>query len=453
MRLPRTRRLISTFFALTLTALLALAALAMMIPATQAWTHWLPISPYGCINPDIAADPFGGVYVVWERERDGEVFLARRHGGTWLSPVNLSNSPDASRAPRIAADARGWLHVVWAEGSEGASDIYYTYWNRSAWAAPRNLSQSAADSQAPAIATDSADRVHVVWVDRMGANRDLLYTAGEGASWTAPLNLSNTPGRSEEPDVAPDANGNVYVAWQEGMPAAPDILLRYLVSGQWSDVVNVSHNPSLSRHPALAGDRTGRMALLWEDNATGTSELHVSFWSGEGWSEPTHVVTLPSGASAQIDALVDTGNVLHVLWDDLVVDQWEIYYIRWNGTAWSTVQDLSHNWGYSFRPALALDAHGLLHAVWQDSEPYFPHDGIVHCWQAADSPLPAYPTATPTPTSTSTATATPAATPLPQFRQHLPVVMHDSQGAATYGARTIAFANASENSGNAVNSR
>ncbi|MBC7257657.1 MAG: hypothetical protein H5T65_00235 [Chloroflexi bacterium] len=423
----------------TLSLLLLLAAFGAwlaviaVLPHAQAWTHWVPISPYGCINPDIAADPFGDVYAVWEREANGDIFLARRHGDAWLSPVNLSNSADASRTPRVAADLRGWLHVVWAEGNEGQSDIYYTSWNRSAWSTPRNLSQSAAtESLAPAIAVDDANRVHVTWVEKAGTNREVLYTSGQGDGWAAPLNLSNTPGRSEDPDITLDANGNVHVAWQEGMPAAPEILHRYLTPDGWAPVANVSRNPSFSRHPAVVGDRQGRVIAVWEDNATGTSELHAAMWDVGEWSPARNVVIMPSGASSQIDLVVDDANVLHVLWDDLVVDQWEIYYIRWNGAAWSGVRELSHNWGYSFWPALALDSRGILHAVWTDSEPFFPSEGIVYCWQAADSPLPLYPSATPAPTATPTATATaaptapstPTPTPTPTpFLRYLPIVM------------------------------
>ncbi len=409
--------------AFALFALVVSIALTGAIPRTRAWTHWEPISSYGCVSADIAADPFGDVYAVWERERDGEILLVGKSGGEWSAPLNLSNSAEASRTPRMAADSRGWVHVVWAEGSEGESDIYYVYWDRVAWSAPMNLSQSPADSLSPAIAVDDENTAHVAWVEKFGTNREVFYTSGNGDRWDAPVNLSNTPARSEDPDIAVDAHGRIHVAWQEGMPAAPEVLHRHLLPNGWSPVANVSRNPSFSRHPAIIGDLTGRVVAVWEDNATGTSELHTAIWDGSEWSLPRNVIIMPSGISSQIDLIVDEDNVLHVLWDDLVVDQWEIYYIRWNGQAWSTVQDLSHNWGYSFQPAFAMDADGILHAVWTDSEPYFPSEGIVYCWQAADAPLPAYPTPTRTPTSTPTPTATPTATPAPAFRHYLPIVI------------------------------
>jgi len=152
---------------------------------------------------------------------------------------------------------------------------------------------------------------------------------------------------------------------------------------------------------------------------------------------------MPGGISA-VDVLVDRWNVLHVLWEDMVVDQWEIYYVRWNGEAWSAVTELSNNWGYSYRPTFALDSHDMIHAVWTDTEPFFPGEGIVYCYQPADDPLPPYlptPTATPphtatptvtptgtfTPTPEPTATETPSPTPTelpaPGHRIYLPVVL------------------------------
>lgn len=424
MRLPRIPRPLPLFpLALLLVALFAGANPMEPVPRLRAWTNWIPISSYGCVNPDIAADPLGNVYAVWEREQDGEIFLRERSQGTWLSPIRLALSAGPSRMPRIATDSRGWLHVVWSEGTKEGSDTYYAYWDRIAWSALRNLSQSPYESLTPAIAVDNANEVHVVWVEKIGANREVFYCSGDGTVWSTPVNLSNTPGRSEHPDIALDADGNVHVVWQEGMPSPPEVWHRFRRASGWSSVFNVSRNPSFSRQPAIVGDRTGRAIAVWDDNATGTSELHVAFWEGGEWSPVKSILIMPSGITTRIDLVVDEANVLHILWDDVVVDQWEIYYIRWNGQVWSSVQDLSHNWGYSFRPALALDAHGILHAVWTDSEPFFPSEGIVYCWQAADAPLPAYPTATSVPTSTPTAAATPTTTPPAAFHRYLPIVI------------------------------
>ncbi len=179
----------------------------------------------------------------------------------------------------------------------------------------------------------------------------------------------------------------------------------------------------------------------------GTYELHYAIWEEGEWSAPKNIVILPSGPGS-IDLVVDRWNVLHIIWEDVVVDQWEVYYIRWNGTAWSVISGLSHNWGYSFDPAMALDSNDILHAVWTDTEPFFPSNGIVYCSQPADDPLPPYrptatntlpptdtPTVTPTPSATPTSTptatptptipptATPSATPTPEHHIFLPILL------------------------------
>ncbi|HTD46568.1 MAG TPA: hypothetical protein VK881_04800 [bacterium] len=66
-------------------------------------------------NPDVAVDARGEPLLVWERH-DGVssvIQLARRTGGRWQTPVDLSEASSPARHPSLSVAPSGAVYVVW----------------------------------------------------------------------------------------------------------------------------------------------------------------------------------------------------------------------------------------------------------------------------------------------------------------------------------------------------
>lgn len=73
--------------------------------------------------------------------------------------------------------------------------------------------------------------------------------------------------------------------------------------------------------------------------------------------------------------VVDSQNRIHVVWCDEQAGPFhyeyvsfrDLYYMSFNGSAWSTNQQITFGNGTSYSPVLAIDASDKLHLVWQDT--------------------------------------------------------------------------------------
>ena len=153
------------------------------------------------------------------------------------------------------------------------------------------------------------------------------------------MNLSNNPTLSIYPTVAMDLNGHVHVTWMDGEEEGEmHIMHSEQVDLNWSKPHNVSKAKQVSQRPQIAVDSSGTVHLVWFTNQGGFFELYHCQLVNSQWREPKNT--------------------------NLV--EWYI----------------THNPGWSKKPALSAGADGSVHAVWVDMEdvpsPYALTQNILH---------------------------------------------------------------------------
>lgn len=286
-------------------------------------------------QPAIALDALGVAHVVFVNEfnENYEVYYCRWNGTNWSLPRNVSNTSGVSSAPSIAIDPAGILHVVWADNTPGYSIIYHAYWNGTYWL---NEPIPYATGGAPAVAANASGGVDVVWQDRDAPNLpyEIYYCQWNGQEWSLPENLSDTPAeQSVIPTVVADQNDEVHVTWQEKVDGRYVIYYTYGHVGYWSIPEQVSQNhedaylPSAVVQPLPQGDGAtsgGTVYVGWDE-----STLAVYRWrrttAGE-WSPPHTVLTDPLGV-ADLQLAIDARGLMHAVWSERVaVDNWEVFY-------------------------------------------------------------------------------------------------------------------------------
>jgi hypothetical protein len=82
-------------------------------------------------------------------------------------------------------------------------------------------------------------------------------------------------------------------------------------------------------------------------------------------------LTWTSGASECPAVAVNASGHIHVVWQDKTPGNYEIYYKKSTdgGASWTANVKLTTNTGASKNPAIAVDNSGYLHVVWQDDTP------------------------------------------------------------------------------------
>ncbi|MFX1456920.1 MAG: hypothetical protein ACFFDB_16210 [Promethearchaeota archaeon] len=349
--------------------------------------------------PEIAADTFGNIHVVWIDDTEGvwgggvddyEIFYANYSATTnqWSNITVLSDgyndvwgwNDDSCYGPKIAADNFGNLHVVWEDYSSGiwkdsledAEIMYVSYsfvkgqwsnvsilsdgWNN-VWGWNNNSSED------PAIAIDNSGNVHVVWQDRTMGNwsggiddSEIMYVKYTSTTeqWSNVTIISDTAtgwndDLSADPDIAVDGFGNIHVIWEDR------------TNGTWGDDEEIMW----TMYDASSSD--------WL-NATVISDGYNDIW---GWN---------TGDCDDPKIAVDSSGNAHAVWgdssdgpwrsDNITHDDDEIMYAQYSraSSKWSNITIVSDghdgvwwNNGESENVDISVSPNDIIHVVWEDS--------------------------------------------------------------------------------------
>lgn len=294
-------------------------ALAINFDARDARID-LPVTsiPNNAVNPSIASDQSGHVYVVWTDNRGGA-----------LSVYANSHLPDTGWLPRATPVTAGF---------------------------PRPQDAAQGDARSPKVCADNSGHVYVVWVDDRGVKggtgkRDIYfrYSKDYGVTWypefTDERIDSDNPniGDSRNPQIACDESGNVFIAWEDDRNKAGtyEVYFRslqvkfnkptdFIVYYQTPEVrlntgVDAGTYPAL--YPAISTDKNNSVYVAWQDNRNKPEDkmypgiyFNVSRNNGTTWgTNSTHIDTAPIGGGLTFSPPVisnDSFGNVYIAWID-----------------------------------------------------------------------------------------------------------------------------------------
>jgi V8-like Glu-specific endopeptidase len=333
-------------------------------------------------DPAIAAGTSADLHLVWSDATPGheEIYYKRSidGGASWAAAARLTWSTSGAGFPAMAVDSSGSPHIVWQESTPGNAEIYY---KRSAnggatWKTSQRLTWTSGQSSNPAMAVAPSGSLHVVWEDDTPGNVEIYYKGSTdgGVTWTAGQRLTWTSGGSHYPAIAVDPAGVIHVVWEDDTPGNREIYFKKSGDGgaAWTTAKRLTWSSGQSGLPAEAIDSSGHIHGFWEDSTPGNNEIYYkkSTDGGVSWTAVKRI-SLTSGDSQYPDSAVDLSGHIHVVWEDLTPENWEIYYNKSKdgGATWTAKERLSWTGGDSRHPAIAPDSFGNLHVVWLDSTP------------------------------------------------------------------------------------
>ena len=273
------------------------------------------------------------VHIVWnDRVSNEEIYYMQSTNGglTWGTSLRLTNDPNISTYPSIAASSN-LVVTAWGENRDGNYEIYY---KRSTdygitWGADTRLTNDAAVSlQACVVFTGST--LHISWHDNRNGNDEVYYrrSTDGGLTWEAEVRITALPGASFFASM--HAAGNlVLIAWVENSDGNPEIYSRRSTDMGISWEANVRHtnNAATSIRPTVS--ITGsNIHLVYQDNVDGNDEIYykVSTNSGQSFSPSLRLTNDTAYSVYPCHTVSDAG--IHAIWRDFRDGNWEVYYKR-----------------------------------------------------------------------------------------------------------------------------
>jgi len=262
------------------------------------------------------------------------VLRERPWHGAWGPPVPLDRGVGAAFEPTIARLPHDDLAVAWIESEQGVGRVLYRARVRGNWTTPRVITPVTEGCLNPAIAADAKGRVFVAWLELVGRHRELrfmqfLYATpyGQPTSLTVPTDVPAAPA------ITAAGDGHAYVLWPDlGFPPANVYACRFHPDSGMSARFTIGPNSAFAR-PAVAAavDSGGVLHTVWQVSPGAGSEIHYQRRPPSG---------RPSPRDTTLDALgddllnpriaLDPMGGLHVAYERSITDGQQVRYKRFH---------------------------------------------------------------------------------------------------------------------------
>lgn len=320
-------------------------------------------------EPLIGVDASGAAYVVWfESTPNRQFYFATNRGGAWSAPAwfdRLYYDTEEAGFGVLAVSSSGVCHLIFQDVRAASYDIFHAAYS-GAWGSAVNVSPNEGGSAYGGVAVNpTSNAASVVWMDGTGREEgwDILgRTRGASGSWGA---IQLLPvGGGYMPKIAFDGTGTAHMVWSTGWGRTvwysknrtPETasgwtsptLIKYDVGEDWSFL-------------RVAADNAGNAYMIWMDGTRGNDEIVLVKIAADG-SVGSEINVSQSAASSHDGALaVDkSSGSIYVAW----VEGNDIFFNMYNGS-WLGAQSLTNGAAPSGMPALAVDASGTVHLVFQ----------------------------------------------------------------------------------------
>lgn len=380
-------------------------------------------------NPSIALEPDGNPVVAWAQltDYDWDIYIRRWNGAAWgqvggFSAVEggISNSQGPAINPSLAIDRHGRMYIAWEQSN---THIRIRRWAGSEWA---DLGESLASgnpeihlqgrSGFPDLTLDASGTPYVVWTNWSSGTGQIYIRRWSGESWeevgegsASGNGISGNEGRSHfamRARVAIDSDGHPVVAWAnaDSIPGAEaesvvsQIYVRRWNGSSWEEIgpesasgrgISGQRGGGQGATPDIAVDSDGNpIVTWWSAEHESTAQIRVLRWDGSAWAEIGENSSMSGGVSRSHGHSTDPVIVIEpddnpvIAWCDGIAGSSHIFIRRWNGDEWEEIGEGSARDSgisrdgfleYSRHPSLAIDGEGNLHIVWshtrnQDSQ-------------------------------------------------------------------------------------
>ncbi len=209
----------------------------------------------------------------------------------------------------------------------------------------------------PNIVVGPDGRVHIIWTE----DGWLWYTHRQADGWALPKRLF----MGIQPHVMMDEEGVLHMAFVHEFGRRWQVYYTRYSEPMWSLPYEISRTPGISQNPSLWVAPEGHIHVVWEDDSTGYAGIYHAHNPEGIW------INAPvPGVRGRRPALAgDAEGTVHLVWESpLAQERWDdIYHAQWTEAGWSLPENISDSPGRaSAQAAVATDKEGTVHIVWRE---------------------------------------------------------------------------------------
>lgn len=448
-----------TRFYLSSLVTVLLVLLMMTGASSQAiWSTPIRLSENGFSSwfPDVYADAFGDVHVVWSStlfDYDVVMYTSSRDGETWKAANDImaleQTEGSAVTRPILVVDRTGRLHLTFKYNHTRYSNAFLVDPEKAAnWKPPILISDPSQLAYFSQMAVDGNDSIHMLLSWNMPTEKcricfQLFYRASDdhGLTWSEPKALSPLGVGVAKPQLLVDRKNNLHAVWEVGTGGAlgnvtSPVSIMYTVSysggENWERVVRFDAKTQDYLNPAIGQDSAGNIVITALDTREDRVVYLVSNDEGRSWSQPAQIENVWGSYSVyatrldDYDLATDSAGLLHMVMVGRLTEEdtsLNVLHLTWDGESWSAPEVIASYEGDAPEwTRISIGNGNILNVVWflrDEAHLWDTENGQYSIWYSrsvSQAPFVAslpVPTIVPTPRPTETVEVTIVPTPSP----------------------------------------
>jgi hypothetical protein len=299
------------------------------------------------LDPPALPDPFRGVVIAWQDERDGPRIYAQHllssGVATWADDgIPVSSNLAAQFEPQLAEDGGAGVFVAWSQQNAFDYDIWAQHMDLNGtalWGPPgQRVCGAGGDQFGPVVVADGASGAWIGWQDDRGGSLAIYVQrfADDGLPVLAEDGASVCPSAHDQvsPAFSADGAGGLFAAWTDSRTGTDVYAQRLDPAGtpMWdAGGVSVVSGPGVHQFPAAAADGTGGVILAWEDSRSGSTDIYAQRLDAAGvpaWAVGGAVISSAGSNQYQASIASSGDSTAVVLWADLRAGNVDLYAQR-----------------------------------------------------------------------------------------------------------------------------
>ena len=196
-----------------------------------------------------------------------------------------------------------------------------------------------------------------------------VYSTDNGLTWSQMMNVSRTDSQaSYESTLAVDSQNNLHCVWKQWNADSNSWDLYYTMYDGvfWSQSKNITQqyaSSNTSHFSSMVVDSNDNLHVVYGAPINNYNIFYI-YYDGVSWSSPLNLSNVPWDADCPCIA-IDSLNHLHVVWRERITDA-PIVYTYNDGMSWSSPEAVvTIPGGQSFAPCIVIDSQDYPQLVWQ----------------------------------------------------------------------------------------
>ncbi|MFH1287110.1 MAG: hypothetical protein ABII25_00235 [bacterium] len=243
------------------------------------------------------------------------------------------------------------------------------------WLKETVISDKNLNSVNPCITFDNKSNIYTVWQTESSDEQNIYFSKYDG-QWGPIYKITKVKGKPCTPVIISDIFNNLHLVWQDKVSSNYNIYYEtfyknfsaeQLKAGRPKNVMVSKEDSHHAANPDIIADKTGNLHIVWQDLENDIYQIYYKKFDIEkGW-EPDIKLTEGSASAANPKLTVDKYNNLHFVWRDNRDGNYEIYYKYFDGEKWSGDFRLTNDPASSEKPEIAVDNYQNVHVIWRDN--------------------------------------------------------------------------------------